>query len=89
MSTQKVYKFEQLDCYRTGAALAIVAAGNGDQATKLMEEARKGGMQDFYGYNIIGLNFEAFDTLNPTEIPCLQTTLTKPTIIEIVEYNEG
>lgn len=89
MSTLKVYKFEQLDCYHTGAALAIVAAENGEQATKLMCDARDGVVTDIDGYSLTNMDFDAFELTNPIEIPCLQTTLTEPTIIEIVEYNEG
>ena len=87
MSTLKVYKFEQLDRYRTGAALAIVAAENDSQARRQMDDAAKGDITDADGYNIQNL-VSTLDTINPIEIPCLSASLSEPTIIAIRAYEE-
>ncbi len=83
----KVYKFVGDDNIRCGDGLAIVAAENDSQASKLMDDAAVGNVLDMDGYNvqnIIGI----LDCTNPIEMPCLSTSLTEPTIIAIQAYEE-
>lgn len=74
----KVFKFETNDSVRCGVALAIVAAENGEQAQKLLNDSR--GDNKFF--------IDALDLINPIEIPCLSTSLTEPKIIETCYYEE-
>lgn len=77
----KVFKFETKDSVRCGAALAIVAAENGEQAQKFLNDSR--GDNKYFSSFI-----DALDLTNPIEIPCLSTSLTEPKIIETCYYEE-
>ena len=83
----KVYKFVGDDDIRCGDGLAIVAAENDSQASRLMDDAAKGDITDADGYNIQNL-VSTLDTINPIEIPCLSASLSEPTIIAIRTYEE-
>lgn len=89
----RVFKFENIFketeyIYQCGAALAIVAAKDAEQAKKLMVADKDGLIKAIDGSVIRKSQLDSFDLKNPVEIPCLQTTLNEPTVITISEYYE-